>query len=393
MKGRPQQVTPRASSSARARLTERLGVRRGEIEEAVLARVRAIADPREVSDPRYGEGLTTAVSAALDYGLEGLESSEEHPPDVPVALIAQARLAARNGVGIGVVLRRYFAGYTLLDAFLVQEATELGLSGAPLKAVLRALSLAFDRLVVVAGEEHAREARPSSPASAESRRVRLVRRLLAGEPTDAAELRYPFEVHHLGLVAVGPGGEDVVEEIASAVGRRRLVVRPDGNTVWAWFGGTGPLEAGELCGLAARSAPGGAAVAIGEAAEGTAGWRLTHRQAAAALPLAERGEDRVARYIDVALLAATVGDDLLAASLRRFYLTPLERGRDGGRIARETLRAYLKADRNVSSAAAALGVSRNTVTSRLRAIETAIGRPLRSCAAEFDIALRLDETA
>jgi len=393
MKARLQPTMPKASSLARVRLTERLTERRAEIEEAVLARVRAIADPREVSDPRYGEGLTTAVSAALDYGLESLESSDEHPPEVPVALIAQARLAARSGVGVDVVLRRYFAGYTLLDAFLVQEAVELDLAGAPLKAVLRALSLAFDRLVVVAGEEHARDARPSSPVSAESRRARLVRRLLAGEPADAAELHYPFNAHHLGLVTVGPGGEDVIDELASTLGRRRLVVRPDRNTVWAWFGGTGPLEVGELCGLAAKRAPAGVAVALGEVAEGPAGWRLTHRQAAVALPLVERGEDRVVRYISVALLAATRSDDLLADSLRRFYLAPLERGRDGGRIARETLRAYLGADRNISSAAATLGVSRNTLANRLHAIETAIGRSLRSCSAELEVALRLEELA
>jgi DNA-binding PucR family transcriptional regulator len=60
-------------------------------------------------------------------------------------------------------------------------------------------------------------------------------------------------------------------------------------------------------------------------------------------------------------------------------------------VALETLRAYLVADRNASSAAAALGVNRNTIAERLRAIEAAIGRPLSACGPELEAALRLAE--
>jgi DNA-binding PucR family transcriptional regulator len=97
----------------------------------------------------------------------------------------------------------------------------------------------------------------------------------------------------------------------------------------------------------------------------------------------------VVRYREVALLAAALRDDVLSSSLNEIYLAPLAQERDGGATLRQTLRAYFAAERNVSSAAARLEVSRKTVRSRLRAIEQRVGRSLDACAAEMEIALRL----
>jgi DNA-binding PucR family transcriptional regulator len=71
------------------------------------------------------------------------------------------------------------------------------------------------------------------------------------------------------------------------------------------------------------------------------------------------------------------------------FLAPLAEERDGGAVARQTLRAYFEAERNASSAAALLEVSRQTVGSRLRAIEERIGRPLSACANELEATMRL----
>jgi DNA-binding PucR family transcriptional regulator len=132
-------------------------------------------------------------------------------------------------------------------------------------------------------------------------------------------------------------------------------------------------------------------VTVGEPGEGLSGWRLSHRQAKAALPIAERRGQPVLRYGDVALLAAILRDDLVATSLHQLYLEPLERARDGGEVARETLRAYFAAERNISSTAAVLGVDRRTVTNRIRAIESLFGRPLKDFATELETALQLDD--
>ncbi len=134
----------------------------------------------------------------------------------------------------------------------------------------------------------------------------------------------------------------------------------------------------------------GSTLAFGEPAYGCQGWRLTHHQARATAFLADPTSTPVRRYRDVALLAATVTDDLLSTSLEQIYLTTLSEERDGGRAAKETLTAYFAAEFNVSSAASALGVKRHTVTNRLRTIEARIGRRLGDCAAELQLALELE---
>jgi DNA-binding PucR family transcriptional regulator len=73
------------------------------------------------------------------------------------------------------------------------------------------------------------------------------------------------------------------------------------------------------------------------------------------------------------------------------HLAPLAAERDGGEALRNTLRAYFAAARNVSSTAAALGVSRKTINNRIHTIESHVGRPISTCAAELEIALCLDQ--
>jgi DNA-binding PucR family transcriptional regulator len=379
------------SPHVHAAISERLRSRRPEIERTILTRVYSIADPSEVADPAYADGLRAAVSAALDYGLDDIGCDDDRAPPVPAVLLTQARLAARNGVNLDTVLRRYFAGYALLSDLLVAEIAQ-GESPPPaeLKRLLRALAIRVDRLLAVVGEEHAREAE-SHAISAEQRRAEHVRRLLAGELLDTSALAYRFDDHHLGLVAEGTVAPPVLEDLARSLDRRLLSVRPDEHIVWAWLGGRRPLDPADLASrLAGQSTP-GMSVALGEPAENLEGWRLTHRQAAAALAVARRSGERLVRYADVALDAAIVHDDLLATSLRRLYLEPLERERDGGSALRQTLRGYFAAGRNVSSTAAAVGVSRRTVNNRLKAIELALGLPLSARAAELEAALRLEE--
>ncbi|HEX7245612.1 MAG TPA: helix-turn-helix domain-containing protein [Solirubrobacterales bacterium] len=373
-------------------LSKRLERRRGEIEEATLTRVYSVADPTEDSDPAYLDGLRTAVSAALGYGIEALRRSEDRPAPIPTSLLSQARLAARNGVELDTVLRRYLAGHALLDDFLIEESERGGLpGGSSLKRLLWVEAAALDRLLSAVSEEYAREvaARPGSPAE---RRAKQIERLLAGEPLDASGLGYDLEAHHTGLVASGQQSEQVLRELAAALDCNLLLLRREADCAWAWLGGRRRALSFEEIECALRQlSPAEATLTVGEPGHGLASWRLTHRQALAAMTVAQRGERALTRYADVALLASILQDDLLVASLRQLYLEPLEQDRDGGEVARQTLRAYFAAEQNVSSAAAALGINRSTVANRLRATEERIGRHLGCCALELSLALRLGE--
>jgi PucR C-terminal helix-turn-helix domain/GGDEF-like domain len=375
----------------RTALAARLRERLPELQEAVATRVYAISDPREVSDPAYLEGLNAALAAAVEHRLVVLEAGERQAPDVPPVLLAQARLDARDGVSLDTVLRRYFAGTSLFGDFLAEEAERAKVPNWALRRLLGAQATLGDRLLAAVSAEHAREAE-NRPSSAADRRRECVKSLLAGELVDHSELGYDLDAHHLGLIAKGEGANEVMSGLANLLDRRLLAVRREEEPIWGcWLGGRDPLAAEEAVRGLAGKVPEEVRVTIGEPAKGLSGWRFSHLQAKAALPIAERRGRAVVRYADVALVAAIARDDLIESSLRQLYLVPLEGTRDGGRIARETLRAYFATERNISSTAAALGVDRGTVRNRIRMIEELLGRSLQASAADLEIALRLDE--
>jgi sugar diacid utilization regulator len=178
--------------------------------------------------------------------------------------------------------------------------------------------------------------------------------------------------------------------VAERLERRLLCVAREREIAWAWLGGRRVLPVDEVEQACAADA-GDVRFVLGEPASGLEGWRMTHRQAQAALLVARRRPQRVTRYGDVALLAAALGDEVLGRSLVGIYLAPLGVARDGGEVLLQSLRAYLCAECSVSSAAAALGVSRKTVEGRLRMVEKQLGRTLHPCPAELEVALLLDE--
>lgn len=381
----------RSGGDPRALVAARLRERLPEIQTAVGTRVYAIADPHEVADPAYIEGLKAALAAAVEYRLAVLELGERRAPAVPEVLLAQARLDARDGVPLDTVLRRYFAGNSHFGDFLVEEAERAEVPASTLRELLREQATLGDRLLAAVSAEHAREA-GNRPSSAAERRREVVKRLLAGELVGHSEIDYDFDGHHLALMAKGEGVEELMRELAGRLDRRLLAVQREEEAKWAgWLGGRNELDPAEAMRALADTAPPGVFVTVGEAGEGLPGWRFSHLQAKAALAIAERRHEPVLRYADVAVVASILRDDLVATSLRQLYLEPLARTRDNGKVARETLRAYFAAERNISSTAAALGVDRRTVRNRLRAIEAQLGRPLTGSLADLEIALRLEE--
>lgn len=375
----------------RSLLAAGLRARRAELEREILARLYGIADTSG-ADPAYVHGMRGSVAVAIDYALDAIERGEERTPPPPPALLAQARMAARHGVALAVVLRRYVASYLLIGEFLAAEAQARGLPpGATPAQLLRGRASLLDRLLAAVSDEYEREA-SSRVSSTEERRAERVQRLLAGESIDAVDLAYDLEGHHTGLIATGSACTEAIRGLAERLERPLLVIRRDEKTAWAWLGGRRATDTDDIVRLVSSVAwPRDTILTVGEPGEGVAGWRLTHEQAAAALPIALRRQEGLVRYAEVASLASALQDELLICTLRRLYLDPLRAGKSGGAVLRETLRAFLDAGRNTSAAAAALGVKRHTVTNRLRDIETRLGRPLGACIAEIELALRLEE--
>ncbi len=412
-------------------VVQRLRARRDEIEAAIAASVRdVVPDQPGGRDADYLVGVRVTVAAAVDYGLSGLEQGSERA-SVPAQIVSQAHLAARKGVGLDAVLRRYIVGNALLLDFIMEEAHRGGEDGA-VRTILRSQASLLDQVATAVSVEYRAEAERVS-RSREHRLAEQVKALLDGEPRSGERFSrtldptisgYELHAKHLGMIVRGAGARSSVERLASSLDRRLLCVAPSEQTVWAWLGGQRVLEMSAVRGAITelrrvgfhesttdtpvRSAapraqtsqacpeqgglPSELSFAIGEHAGGLEGWRTTHRQAEAALTVALRmPRQGLTRYADVALLASALKDDMLASSLVTAYLTPLDQSRFGGHVLRRTLRAYLSAGRNISAAASALGVARNTIEGRLRAVEERLDRSLHGCSAELDVALRLDE--
>lgn len=372
-------------------LIERLRTRRAEIERAVLTRVAAIDDaPSDKS--ASSSRLVIAVSAGIEYGICTIERSEDFAPAPPPALLVQARTAAREGIGLDALLLRYLAGYGLFWDFVLEEyereEDDLG-DHSTLKRWHRTLQAVSDHLVAILSEEYAREVRDLA-VTPEDRLARHVAGLLAGKRLDTSRIPYDFDAHHLGAVARGPEAPSALRAVAKALDAQLLLLRRPDDTAWGWIGSRRDIDPTSIDSSMRSVRPPHTVLALGEPAAAIEGWRRTHREAKAAFAVASRTPCGVTRYSDAPLLSAALRDELLAATLRRLYLKPLLSGPQDRQVLLPAVRAYIEAEFNISSAAAALRADRHTVRSRIRRAEARLGRPLASCVAELSVALSLD---
>jgi PucR C-terminal helix-turn-helix domain/GGDEF-like domain len=386
---RPQGDRKQSPRAIRAELVARLRKRSPEIEKAILTHIRRLSEPVGDEDPAYLDGLRSAVVEAVSYGLEYMEGGGERSMPIPPDTARQARRAARSGVRLDTVLRRYAAGNKLLEEFIVAEADDV--PSRVLCQILRDQGPRVDRLMESVATEYRQELERTRRSSGEKFAHRVLH-LLAGDDLEgAADLNYDFDIWHVGMILTGRNAEATARTLAERVGCRSLHIERDHETVWAWLGSTRQPVISGLEHFLVDNVPTEISAAIGEPRRGLEGWRLTHREAQVALQVMLRRPRRLIRGRDVVLLAGVLRDDTLVRSLLDTYLAPLEEHGNSGQLLRETLRAYFSAGGNAAAAAAGLGVTRHTVQRRIRTIEQTIGQLLHTCHAELQVALQLDE--
>lgn len=375
----------------RGRIVNGLRRRRPEIEQAISTRIdSSVPHLAGRDDPDYKAGLQDAITAVVDYSLDAIERGPDWSGPLSPPAAAQARRAARAGVNLGTIQRRYFVGHREFGEFVTQEAERAGfLTNGEVVHHLRRTREALLEHLLAAVELEYNDERESMGSS---RRSEIVRRLLMGEsvePTDLAELDYEIDTYwHLGLIASGAGVEEIVQTMKRRYGCKCLYVSLN-SRVCAWLSMQEPLNHNRE-----HLSPNGydeLSVGIGEPGKGFDGWWLTHHQAMAAFAVALQRLERVAWYADSRLLSAALQNETLARSLRQRYLIPLGGQKDGGAKLRRTLRTYIDCECNATSAAHGLRVGRHTVESRVRIAERLIGANLRECLPELDVALRLGE--
>lgn len=378
-----------ASQAARQELAVYLRGKAPQIENAIIARIRDLGEPISERDAAYLAGLTSALKAALEYAFEIIEMGDEPCAPLPLELAKQARRAARDGVRLDTVLRRFAAGNNLLEGFIVAEAPAV--PPEVLRQVLRDQGPQVDRVMELVVAEYRDELAQLDRSAAQRRGDRVLRLLADDGITSPQGLDYDFDTWHVGVILRGSGTETTARLLAERLGCSPLPVSRDGETLWLWLGsrrqeGFDGLERALL-----DYAPAGTSAATGEPRHGLAGWRLTHREAQIALQIMLRRPRKVTRGKDVVLIAGVLRDEALVRSLLDNYLAPLERPGDSGRALFETLRAYFSSGGNAAAAAASVGITRQTVQRRIKTVEERLGQPLHECQAELEVALAIDE--
>jgi hypothetical protein len=385
-RARPPGAAALSAAARRAEIVAGIVSRRDGIERQARQAIGRI-EPGIADDLSrgYEGGSGPAIEAVMDYVLACVAAGTTAVEPVPFDALEQARRAARAGVGLDVVLRRYTAGDRALRRVLAGDLA--GLDQAIVDEVHTIADEAIDVVVrsVVAefDAEAARLSRSSNPALA------LTLRLLK-EEVQAAELDgYILDRWHVGVVAEDAVSRAQLRRLVTDLDAQPLVVDSGLGQRWVWIGTREPI-ATEAVEEALSGASDGAAFGLGEPRRGLAGWRLTHTEARRAAELPRPVGGGVTRMRDHVLEAAVLENRVLMESLIATYVEPLkdEPARPGADL-EETLRAYLGSGQNAKSAAEHLGIDRHTVLRRVRKVEDLVGERIEDCFAQLDVALRL----
>jgi hypothetical protein len=380
---------PRESDldALRDKLLERLRSRSQEVEEAIVAAALNI-EPAVSTDAEGHAGLRAAARETVELIADLIREGERWKSKLPPAVSSQVRRLARSGVTLDSVMRGYYATISLCFEFATTEISELPSDTLPYLIGIQ--SEHGDYLMSAVSAEYeselARLERSPGPRRLEER----IHRLLDGDAAGVTGLDYDFESWNLGMVAVGPEVESAAQCLAERLGCRLLLLPRGAETAWIWLGANRPIAFAKLERALRNKVDGEMALAIGEPRRGIDGWRFTHREALVALEVMRRKPQTLVRCSDVVLLAAAMRDEELARILVDLYLSPLGSRKDG-EVLRETLRSYFASRCNAASAAASLGVDRQTVRRRLRKVEERIDRKLDRCGMEIEMALQLEE--
>lgn len=366
--------------------------RQGEIEESIAAAVSGAAIEPQSSERELVSGQRELTSALIESALASLESGVAWSGRIPAVAALHGRRAALAAIDLSTLIQSHVLIHTVCWERLIDVLDEDGHVATAERAAIRTAASAASRALLSCALSAMAEGyvQRDGDALADRRQVELVKSLLTGgqAPTSAD---YPVDATHVGLVWLGQDIGDLVLAIAREVGARALILRHVHDAAWAWISARCGLDAAAVTGGLASRAPIDVRVGVGEPDQDAAGFRHTHRQANAALAVANLSVRRIVQYADVTLLAHALQDDTLAKSLTDVYLVPLGDPNAGGEVLRQTLRAYFRAGRNATAAANALRVDRSTIKSRLSVIEECLGRARYAQQAELEVALALEQ--
>ncbi len=326
----------------------------------------------------------------------------------PAAAMEYARRLAQRGTPLTALLRAYRVGHARFSDWVLKElarqtsdaelitATTLSMS----RIVAGYVDQTSEEMVAAYGQERENWLRNRSAV-----RAARIRDLLSGERIDisAAEaaLGYRLRQYHVGLVCwVGDaaGAADEISRLERAVSHvaakaacsgDHVFLPRDESSAWAWL----PLGIRDTFDATAASTADVDAdihFAFGDAARGTAGFRLTHAQAIAAQAVALAGGSPAPRAVSFGEVAP-VAMMLAAKDLLRPWvsgtLADLATDDEHHARLRDTLLVFLQSGGSYKATAERLVLHKNTVQYRIRKAEESLGRPVADNRRDVELAL------
>jgi hypothetical protein len=374
--------------------SKKLEPRLSEIVAALIARVR---DMPELAGVGADRELWAAIEKSAYLNLRSGLAHLGYPLPLPTSLDPEARrltqLWARRGLTAGALVRTYRLAHQVLWHYwfetIAAASVHTELRRELLERVSEFLFAYMDRVSGLIEEEHSRE-RALMFRNRDDVRLDLVHELLRGHFIDARPLGYELDRWHLAVVGSGDGVEEAIGALAERQHGLSLVLRVDGD-VWGWIGSERAMPRAIEGRTRRLQLPEGSRLSFGDPAPGPDGFRRSHEQAREAHRIAHGGSPHAAvvTFDDLALEALALGDEMAARAFVARELGELGEPSNRTSTLRETLRAYFMSGQNAAAAAASLRVHEQTIAYRLRAIEEALGRPIRTRRAELEVALRL----
>jgi PucR C-terminal helix-turn-helix domain/GGDEF-like domain len=354
--------------------------------------------------------LRSSVLSNVDTCLQVLQHQIDLADvQAPAMAVEYARRQAQRGMPLTVLLRAYRVGHTCFADWLLRELARQTDDARMITAATLGMSRIVAGYVDQTSEEivaaYTRE-RESWLRSRSAARAARIRDLLSGARMDlrAAEatLGYRLRQYHVGVVCwtdETPGPVDnitrlerAIREIAelAASSSDAVFIPRDESSAWAWL----PLGIRDTftCPAAgAAGVDGDIHFAFGDAAKGTAGFRLTHEQAVAAQAVAMAGGSAVPRAVtfgEVAPVAMMLGSAELLRAWVLSTLAGLAVDDEHHARLRDTLLVFLESGGSYKTAAERLMLHKNTVQYRIRKAQESLGRPVGGNRHDVELALQ-----
>lgn len=347
--------------------------------------------------------LRTGTESTTLQLLGVLAGAQTEGAATPESLAAVTDFVHRR-IGLDDMLRSIQLGHGAMASAFLAECARLADPGETLEQI-RALSGRMFRFFDVFAAEMASYYRAEQQrweGSDAAVKLAMVTELLDGSMSDAIaerKLRYPLSGTHVAIVADGP--EEETDALAAAVGgvlaaarcTQRLVLLAAPGVVWAWGSPAAPdlLAAA----LSVSSLPSQTHAVAGAVAAGSAGFRRSHREAAAGIVLLRKtlSRGRAVAYDEIDLLTLLLSDTERARDFTARELGELAAATPQARDLRRTVAAFIDERGSPHAAAQLLNVSRNTVSYRLKRSEELLGRSVNVRRLQLRCALLIQEIA